>query len=205
MAAKKASKNKRMKAKSQRRSKKAAPRRRAKAAKVAKKVQAIPVGMPSVVAGFAVAHCQQAVDFLKAVFGAKVMDLMKMPDGTIAHCDLKIGDSRLMCGETMGPGTTQTLRAMFYVKDSDATFAKALAAGASVKEPLKDQFYGDRSGRVIDPCGNEYIISTHIEDVSRAEMERRMQAMMAQMGNGSAPQPSNVPTPPPPPPQAYSA
>ena len=76
--------------------------------------------------------------------------------------------------QTLG-GTPVSL--MFYVPDVDARFAKALAAGATVVNPLKDQFYGDRSGTLTDPFGHVWTIATHTEDVSGEEMQRRMAAM----------------------------
>ena len=74
-------------------------------------------------------------------------------------------------------GTPITL--MFYVADVDAQFARAVAAGGEVKRPLKDQFYGDRSGTIVDPSGHMWTIATHKEDVSPEEMDRRMKAMMS--------------------------
>jgi PhnB protein len=118
------------------------------------------------------------VDWLTSTFGMKIKDVYRMPDGGIAHCELRFGDSLIMCGEAQG--APRTLAAMFYVKDCDALFAKAVAAGAKVTRPLQDQFYGDRSGTVADPFGNEWTIATHVEDVSKKEMDRRMAAMMSQ-------------------------
>jgi PhnB protein len=63
------------------------------------------------------------------------------------------------------------------VKDVDATYRAALDAGAKSKDEPKDQFYGDRSAKVIDPFGVEWGIMTHVEDVSPKEMQRRMAAM----------------------------
>ena len=74
----------------------------------------------------------------------------------------------------------QALSACVYVKDCDGVFNKAVGLGASVKQPPADQFYGDRSGRIVDAWGNEWVIATHIEDVSKKEMHRRMQAMASQ-------------------------
>ena len=71
---------------------------------------------------------------------------------------------------------------MIYVPDCDAMFAKAVSLGATVMKPLADQFYGDRSGSVIDPFGHQWMIATHIEDVGPEEMERRHDDMMKQMG-----------------------
>jgi PhnB protein len=66
------------------------------------------------------------------------------------------------------------MRLMMYVPDCDATYARALSAGFTSKEPPRDQFYGDRNARLVDPFGNEWYVSTHVEDVSEAEMKRRM-------------------------------
>jgi PhnB protein len=176
--------------------KRAAPRQ------AANKVHAIPAGYPVVTPGFQVAECRKAIEFLKTVFGAKEKQLMIAPNGSVAHCELKIGDSIIMCGDPMGPDGAQTLRAMLYVKDCDTVFSKALEAGAKVKEPLSDRFWGDRTGRVIDPCGNEYLIATHKENVSAAEMDRRMKEMMSSMAAPAA-RPAQA-SPPPPPPMAQA-
>jgi PhnB protein len=67
---------------------------------------------------------------------------------------------------------------MLYVPDVDAAFARAVAAGATVKRPVADQFYGDRTGTLADPFGHVWSLSTHVEDVSPEEMDRRFQALM---------------------------
>ncbi len=64
------------------------------------------------------------------------------------------------------------------MEDVDKTAKQALAAGATLKKPVEDQFYGDRSGTVADPFGHVWYISTHIEDMSDDEMQRRSEAMM---------------------------
>jgi hypothetical protein len=69
---------------------------------------------------------------------------------------------------------------MLYVLDADATYNRAIAAGGKEVRPLQDQFYGDRSGTLIDPFGHKWTVGTHIEDVSMEEMQRRMQAMPQQ-------------------------
>jgi PhnB protein len=90
-----------------------------------------------------------------------------------------LGDENPVCGnkspETLG-GTAGGL--CVYVEDCDAVFNRAVSAGATVMKPLTDQFYGDRSGTVIDPYGHPWTISTHVEDVSDDEMKRRLAAMM---------------------------
>jgi PhnB protein len=110
----------------------------------------------------------------------------EMPGGGIAHAEIQIGDSRLMFGDEnpeFGNKSPQSLGGSpsglcLYVPDCDAVFARALSAGATVMKPLADQFYGDRSGTVIDPFGHVWTIATHIEDVSIEQMQARMAAMM---------------------------
>jgi len=130
-----------------------------------------------------------AIDFYKSVFSATEVMRMPGPDGSIAHAELKIGDSMIMLGEenpTWGAHSPQTLGGSpvglcVYFPDVDARFASALAAGATVHKPVQDQFYGDRSGTITDPFGHNWTISTHIEDVSQEEMMKRMDAMMRAM------------------------
>lgn len=165
--------------------------KKAKAKKAAKRVvakkksvAAIPAGRHTLTASFAGPGVEREIEFLKAAFGATVKDLYKGDDGKVQHCELKIGDSWVMCGEGM-EGQSWNLHASVYVKDCDAVFAKAVAAGATVKEPLTDKFYGDRNGRVVSPFGNEWHIGTHKEDVSPKEMERRIAAFMKNEGSAA--------------------
>ena len=119
------------------------------------------------------------MEFLQNAFGATVRggDVMRGPDGKIGHAEVEIGDSIVMLADPPPDGEPTRSMLNIYVEDCDATFQKALAAGAeSVREPA-DQFYGDRSGGVRDKWGNQYYISTHIEDVSAEEMERRVKEL----------------------------
>ena len=150
---------------------------KARAKSPTKKVQAIPAGYSTVTPGFAAVDCHKAIEFLKSAFGAKVKHLFLGPDQKVMHCELRVGDTVVMCGEPQGE--RHSLRAMIYVKNCDAVFHKALASGGTAKGQLTDQFYGDRTGTVVDPCGNEWTIATHIEDVSKKEMDRRMKRMMS--------------------------
>lgn len=160
---------------------KARPKAKAKPIKkkVSRKVKPIPAGAHVVTAAFRVPGCGKAIDFVAAAFGAKVRDRYDGPGGVVYHAEMRIGDTTIMCGDPQ-PGSAETfpLLAMIYVKDSDEVFARALALGATVVRPLQDQFYGDRSGTVRDPSGNEWTISTHTEDVTRRDIKRRMEAMM---------------------------
>lgn len=151
------------------------------------KVKAIPEGWHSVTAYISVKGAVEAIEFYKNAFGAKETGRLLMPDGSIGHAELEIGDSKIMLAEeneqwgnlspqTIG-GTPVSL--CIYVEDVDAVFAKALQAGAKVTGEMvvKDQFYGDRTGGITDPFGHQWSIMTHIEDVSFEEMQKRMSAM----------------------------
>ena len=149
-------------------------------------VKPIPDGYHSVTPYLIVKGAAAALDFYKSVFGATELMRMDGPNGTIAHAEIRIGDSPLMLGDEcpdMGHSGPHTIGGspvgiMIYCEDAAATFARAVAAGATVKKPLEDQFYGDRSGAVTDPWGHQWTISTHIEDVSPEEMDRRAKAWM---------------------------
>ena len=150
-------------------------------------VQAIPTGYAGVTAYLIIRDAAPALEFYKKAFGAKELMRFPAPGGKIGHAEIKIGEGVVMLADEspeMGHKSPQTLGGtaitlMFYVSDVDAQFAKAVAAGGTVKQPLKDQFYGDRSGTITDPFGHIWTIATHKEDVSPEEMQRRMAAMPA--------------------------
>jgi PhnB protein len=127
----------------------------------------------------------RALDFYAKAFGAVERMRMPGPDGSIGHAEFSIGSSVVMLADEspdMGFKSPDTLGStpvslMFYVADVDAAFAKATAAGAVVQRPVKNQFYGDRSGTLTDPFGHVWTIATHVEDVSPEEMARRAAAM----------------------------
>ncbi len=151
------------------------------------KVKAIPDGWNSLTAYISVKGALDAIEFYKNAFGAKETGRLTMPDGSIGHAELEIGDSKIMLAEedeqwgNLSPqaigGSPVSL--CLYVEDVDAVFAKALEAGATVTGEMvvKDQFYGDRTGGITDPFGHKWSIMTHIEDVSFEEMQKRMSAM----------------------------
>ena len=119
---------------------------------------------------------------------------MQGPDGKIGHAEIKLGDSRVMLADEfpgmgfMGPqsrgGTTVMLH--LYVKDVDATVVKATAAGATIKRPIKDEFYGDRTGTIEDPFGHVWYIATHKEDLAPQELQKRAEAFMKQQKGKAA-------------------
>ena len=148
-------------------------------------VQAIPTGYAGVTPYLIIRDAARALEFYKKAFGAKELMRFPAPGGKIGHAEIKIGDGIVMLADEspeMGHKSPQALGGtaitlMFYVPDVDAQFAKAVAAGGTVKQALKDQFYGDRSGTITDPFGHIWTIATHKEDVSPEEMQRRMAAM----------------------------
>lgn len=99
---------------------------------------------------------------------------MPMPDGSIGHAELKIGDSILMLASGNGSWPQTSALTCLYVEDCDAVFNRAVAAGAQVIDPLSDKFYGDRAGSISDPFGQRWSIMTHKEDLTPEEMEKRM-------------------------------
>ena len=154
------------------------------------KVQPIPKGYNTLTPYVNVINAVEAIAFYKKAFGAEEVGRITMPDGTIAHAEIKIGDSKIMLSEEnaqWGNASPQTLGdspvcLCIYVEDVDAVFAKALKAGAKVtgEMEVKDQFYGDRTGSLTDPFGHKWSIMTHIEDVSFEEMQKRMNTMFSE-------------------------
>lgn len=156
-------------------------------------VKPIPDGYHSVTPYIIVDDAAAAIDYYAKAFGAREMMRMPMAD-KIGHAEIQIGDSHVMLADEFpdrgirGPkalgGVASSL--MIYVDDVDATFQRALDAGARIDgdAAVKDQFYGDRSGTLIDPFGHKWTIATHVEDVPEDEMERRMAAMMAEAQAG---------------------
>jgi PhnB protein len=145
----------------------------------------IPDGYRAVIPYLHVRGAAQAIDFYKKSFGAEEIMRMPMPDGKIAHAELKIGDAHIMLGDeapSIGALSPQAVGGspvmiMIYVPNVDETVQKAVANGATLKRKVEDQFYGDRNGAIDDPFGHRWMISTHIEDVTPEEMNRRMRSM----------------------------
>ena len=110
---------------------------------------------------------------------------MPGPGGRIMHAEVKIGNTMLMLSDEnaergyLSPTTRggATSSVMLYTDDVDATFKKALAAGAKQQTAPEDMFWGDRMGNLTDPFGHNWAIATHKEDVSPEEMQKRMAAM----------------------------
>jgi PhnB protein len=151
---------------------------------MASKVNPIPEGFHTATPYLIVKGAARAIEFYKKAFGATELMRMTQPDGRIGHAEIKIGDSPIMLADEfpeMGSRSPESLggspvSVLLYVQDVDAVFKQAVAAGAKVTRPVKDQFYGDRSGGVTDPFGHQWYVATHKEDVSPEEMHRRASA-----------------------------
>jgi PhnB protein len=144
----------------------------------------IPDGYHSVTPYLIIRGAAAAIEFYKEAFGATELFRFPAPDGKIGHAEIKIGDSPIMLADEypdMGYKGPQTLGGspvsiMIYVDDVDTVFDRAVAAGAKTREAVSDKFYGDRMGTLEDPFGHRWHVSTHKEDVSVEEMERRAKA-----------------------------
>ena len=136
-------------------------------------VKPIPENFPRVSPYLIVKDCGETIEFLKYVFGAKEGEKMVLPDGTINHAEVTIGNSVMMMGKAAEQHPAQTTMIYIYVEDTDAAYKLALEKGAvSVMEPA-DQFYGDRTAAVKDLDGVSWWMATHVEDVPPEEMKRR--------------------------------
>jgi uncharacterized glyoxalase superfamily protein PhnB len=138
----------------------------------------IPTGCHAVTPYLTVPDARREVEFLVAAFGGQKREQIHRPDGGIMHAQVMIGDSLLMIGEPPDPSHCMAFMLYHYVSDCDAVFKQATAAGGDVVNQPTDMFYGDRTGAVKDPGGNTWWIATHKEDLSAAEIEKRMAAFM---------------------------
>lgn len=143
-------------------------------------VKPIPDGFHTVTPYLTVEGADKLLDFLKQAFDAKEVHRLTRPDGMIGHAEVRIGDSVVMMAESRDEWQPMPGTMYLYVSDTDATYRRALQAGAtSLMEPA-DQFYGDRSAGVKDPVGNYWWIATHLEDVPPEELAKREEAFLKQ-------------------------
>ncbi len=157
------------------------------------KIKPIPDGYHTATPYLIVRGAADAIAFYQRAFNATETMRMPGPGGKVMHAEIKIGDSPIMLADEcpqMNALSPQTIGGspmflMLYVEDVDTLTRQAIAAGATVERPVQDQFYGDRSGTLVDPFGHRWTLSTHIEDVSPEEMMRRMEGMMKSAGSVS--------------------
>ena len=148
-------------------------------------VKPIPEGFHNVTPYLFVRTAALAIDYYKKVFGATEIMRMPGPDGRIMHAEIRIGDSIVMLADEnpaegmMSPKTVggYSIGLHVYVEDVDAVVKNAIENGAKGLRPVRNQFYGDRTGSVLDPFGHLWSVATHVEDVDPEELKKRMKAM----------------------------
>ena len=151
----------------------------------------IPEGYHTLTPYLAVENAAEAIDFYKRAFGAEEHFRMPGPNDTIAHAEIKVGDSVVMLSDPFPQASVRPPKEVggvsaslfMYVEDVDAVFNQAIDAGASSTMEPADQFWGDRFGTVTDPFGHLWSISTHIEDLTPEEIAERSKEAMAAMSS----------------------
>ena len=148
-------------------------------------VQPIPEGYHTVTPSLTIDGAAEAISFYEKAFGAQVVDSAPDPSGKkIWHAALRIGDSMVFVNDTfpeMGSPEPSRTRLWLYVPDVDASFARAVAAGAQVTMPPADMFWGDRMGGVQDPFGQKWTIATKVKNLTPEELQQAQAAVIAEM------------------------
>lgn len=167
------------------------------------KPRTIPEGWQGATPRICIKDAAKAIEFYKKAFGAKETMRLSEPGGRVGHAELKIGDATIMLADeypeygivsahTMG-GSPISIH--LYVDDVDAFVSRAVAAGATLHRPVRDEFYGDRTGSLLDPFGYSWNIATHVEDVTAEEMQSRFERILAQPEESAVPE-KKKPVPP---------
>lgn len=146
--------------------------------------KAIPEGLHSLTPQLSVDGADKAIAFFQRAFGAELQHRAPDPSGKkVWHAQLRIGNSALFVNDVfpeMG-GRAQPASLWLYVDGVDAAFKRAVDAGATVKMPLMDMFWGDRTGTVQDPFGNQWNLAQHMKDMTPQEMQKAQDEFVAQM------------------------
>lgn len=153
---------------------------------MARKVQPIPAGYHSVTPYLIVQGAARAIEFYQRALGAKELMRFDAPGGRIGHAEIRVGDGIVMLADESPQSGAhapqsperQAVSLLVYVPDVDATFKRAIEAGAREIEGVQDKFYGDRMGGFTDPFGHTWFVATHIGDVPPDELRRRAKAAM---------------------------
>lgn len=154
-------------------------------------VKPIPEGYNTLTPYLAVEDAERAIEFYKDAFGADEILRMPGPDGKIAHAELQFGDSKLMLSDPFPQSNVRppserggpTASIFMYCEDVDAMFEQGKRAGATVVMELENMFWGDRFGTLVDPFGQVWSLSQHVEDLSPEQIAERSKAAMAEMGS----------------------
>ncbi len=152
--------------------------------------EAIAAGFHSVTPMIMYKDARKAIEFYKRAFGAAERFSMPGPDGKgVMHAELMIGNSIIMLAEENPQNPCKSAETAggspvsfyIYIENSDEAFGKAVDAGAEIKMPVQDMFWGDRAGTVQDPFGYNWMLATHTKDMTSREMEEGAKAFFAQM------------------------
>lgn len=151
-------------------------------------VTPVPEGFHTATPFLSVRDAQAALSFYRAAFNAEIIENLRDDAGRVRHCEIRIGTSMFMLGECqevqpLGAGSFPPISIYLYVDDADATFRRAIEAGAKQLYPIGLRFYGNREGGVVGPDGNTWWIATRVEVVSSGELARRHQAQIASAGH----------------------
>lgn len=161
--------------------------------RIVRGVEPIPKGFHTVTPCLMIRGADRAIDFYRKAFGAEVLDRLTGPDGkSVVHAQIRIGDSFLFLGDEvpgMGAGAPETyggspVSIHLYVDDVDAAFERAVSAGAKVRMPVSDMFWGDRYCKVADPFGYEWGLATRKEDLTPGEIRKGAEEFFRKQAGG---------------------
>jgi PhnB protein len=155
---------------------------------MADKVKAVPDGFHTVTPHLIVRDAHRAIEFYKQALGAEVLNVAPAPGGKVIHASLKIGDSIVMLndefpeyGALAPPAGGSGVSLHIYLENVDAAFERAISAGASVKMPVMDMFWGDRYGQLMDPFGHKWSLATHTRDMTKEEIAQEQEKAFSKM------------------------
>jgi uncharacterized glyoxalase superfamily protein PhnB len=161
--------------------------------RIVRGVEPIPKGFHTVTPCLMLRGADRAIEFYRKAFGAEVLDRLTGPDGkSVVHAQVRIGDSFLFLGDEvpgMGAGAPETyggspVSIHLYVDDVDAAFERAVSAGATVRMPVADMFWGDRYCKVADPFGYEWGLATRKEELTPDEIRKGAEEFFRQQAGG---------------------
>jgi PhnB protein len=144
-------------------------------------VKPLPEGVSVVMPMLVCRDPSAEIEFCTTAFGAVELVRRPGPDGTVAHAALTIGGAMIMieaewptlASRAPQPDGSSPVVVYVYVEDVDSVIERAIAAGARILLPVKNQFWGDRTARIVDPSGHVWTVSTRIEETSSEERQDR--------------------------------
>ena len=144
----------------------------------------IPEGFHSLTPHITVRGAARAIEFYRVAFDAAVRDIRYTDEGKVMYALLQVGDSQLILNDEfpeLGAFAPQSAHGSgfaihIYLENVDPVFERAVAAGARVKMPLSDAFWGDRYGQLLDPFGHKWSLATRVRNVSREDVRRAQHA-----------------------------